>query len=96
MMFNKDKSKIFHLGEHNPGAQHRLGSTWLGNSSVQMDLGVLVNKFSTSEQCAAEAKQAHGMLGCINKVTSSRGKEVIVLLSACQATLGIMFGFGPH
>ena len=52
MKFNKDKCKVLHLGKHNPGVQHRLGSTQLGSSSVERDLGVLVdNKLNVSEQC---------------------------------------------
>ncbi|GAB0204286.1 mitochondrial enolase superfamily member 1 [Grus japonensis] len=78
MKFNKDKCKVLHLGKHNPGVQHRLGSTWLESSSVERDLGVLVdNKPNMSEQCAAVAKQANRMLGCINKGITSRDKEVI-------------------
>ncbi|KAK4825175.1 hypothetical protein QYF61_024655 [Mycteria americana] len=81
MKFNKDKCKVLHLGKHNPGGQHRLGSTRLGSSSVERDLGVLVdNKLSMSEQCAAAAKQANRMLGCINKGITSRDKEVIIPL----------------
>jgi len=80
MKFNKDKCKILHLGKHNPGVQHRLGSTQLGSSSVERDLGVLVDKkINTSEQCAAAvAKKAHRILGCINKGITSRDKEVII------------------
>ncbi|GAB0195104.1 hypothetical protein GRJ2_001975700 [Grus japonensis] len=79
--FNKDKCKVLHLGKHNPGVQHRLGSTWLESSSVERVLGVLVdNKLNMSEQCAAVAKKANRMLGCINKDITSRDKEVIVPL----------------
>ncbi|PKU33816.1 leiomodin-3 [Limosa lapponica baueri] len=39
MKFNKDKCKILHLGKHNPGAQHRLGPTQLGSSSVEGGCG---------------------------------------------------------
>ncbi|GAB0203189.1 hypothetical protein GRJ2_002784500 [Grus japonensis] len=42
MKFNKDKCKVLHLEKHNPGVQHRLGSTWLESSSVERNLGVLV------------------------------------------------------
>ncbi|GAB0181466.1 mitochondrial enolase superfamily member 1 [Grus japonensis] len=81
MKFNKDKCKVLHMGKHNPGVQHRLGSTWLESSSVERDLGVLVdNKFNMSEQCAAVAKKANRMLGCINKGITSRDKEVIIPL----------------
>ena len=81
MKFNKDKCKVSHLGKHNPGVRHRLGSTQLGSSSVERDLGVLVDKqLSMSEQRAAAAKEANRMLGCINKGITSRDKEVIIPL----------------
>ena len=79
--FNKNKCKVLHLGKHNPGVQHRLGSTQLGSSSVERDLGVLMdNKHNMSEHCAAGAKKANRMLGCINKGITSRDKEVIIPL----------------
>lgn len=31
--FSKGKCKVLHLGMHNPGVQHKLGSTCLGTSS---------------------------------------------------------------
>lgn len=34
------------MGKYNPGVQLRLGSDWLGNSSVESDLGVLVTTSS--------------------------------------------------
>ncbi|KAK4827884.1 LOW QUALITY PROTEIN: hypothetical protein QYF61_022307 [Mycteria americana] len=81
MKFNKDKCKVLYLGKHNSGVHHRLGSTQLGRSSVERDPGVLVdNKLNMSEQCAAAAKQANRMLGCINKAITSRDKEVIISL----------------
>ncbi|GAB0204528.1 mitochondrial enolase superfamily member 1 [Grus japonensis] len=59
MKFSKDKCKVFTLGKHNSGMQHRLGS-----SSVEMDLGVLVdNKLNMSEQCAAAEKKANKSAG---------------------------------
>ena len=70
-----------HLGKHNPGVQHRLGSTQLGSSSMERGLGVLVeHKLSMSEQCAAAAKKANRMMDCINKDITSRDKEVIMPL----------------
>ncbi|KAK4826414.1 LOW QUALITY PROTEIN: hypothetical protein QYF61_008947, partial [Mycteria americana] len=78
MKFNQDKCKVLHLGKHNPGVQHKLGSTWLGSKSGP---GVLVdNKLNMSEQCAAAAKKANRILGCINKGITSRDKEVIIPL----------------
>ncbi|GAB0181495.1 mitochondrial enolase superfamily member 1 [Grus japonensis] len=81
MKFNKDKYKVLHLGKHNPGVQHRLGSTQLGSSSVERDLGTPVgNKLNMSGQTAAVANKANRMLDCINKGITSRDKEVIIPL----------------
>ncbi|GAB0188993.1 mitochondrial enolase superfamily member 1 [Grus japonensis] len=81
LMKSKDKCKVVHLGKYNPGVQHELGSTWLESSSVERDLGVLVdNKLNMNKQCAAVAKQANRMLGCINKGITNRDKEVIIPL----------------
>lgn len=49
---------MFQPGKHNSGVQHRLGSTWVGNSSLERDLGVLVDsKLNMSEQCASVTKR---------------------------------------
>ncbi|GAB0183754.1 cAMP-dependent protein kinase inhibitor alpha [Grus japonensis] len=89
--FNKHKCKVLHLGKYNPELQHRLGSTWLESSSVERDLGVLGdNKLNMSEQCAAAAKKANRVLGCINKGIASRDEEVVIPLSASQATPGTL------
>ena len=83
MKLNKDKCKVLHLGKHNPGVQHRLGSNCLGSSFVERDQWVLVNnKLNMSELCAAGAKQANGMLGHINKGITSRDTEVLISLNS--------------
>lgn len=77
MKFNKEKHKVFHLGKHYLEAQHRLGSIQQGSSSKEGDLSDLVNnKLNMSEECAAVAKKAGGILVCI----SSRDKEGIAML----------------
>ncbi|GAB0187141.1 mitochondrial enolase superfamily member 1 [Grus japonensis] len=68
-------------GRNNPKHQYRLGVDLLGSSSVEKDLGVLVdNKLSVSEQGALMAKKANGILGRIKKSVASRSREVILSL----------------
>ena len=77
--FNKGKYKVLHVGKNKPRVQHRLGSTWLGSSSVERDQGVLVDsKLNVSEQCAALASKANRMLRCIYKGIASTDKGVTV------------------
>ncbi|KAJ7399931.1 hypothetical protein BTVI_110111 [Pitangus sulphuratus] len=67
-----------------PEHQHTLGAGLLESSSVEKDLGVLVdNKLSISWQHALEANKAVGILGCTRKSVASRRREMI--LSLCSA-----------
>ncbi|PKU42614.1 hypothetical protein llap_7077 [Limosa lapponica baueri] len=60
---------------------YRLGADLQESSSVEKDLGDLVNnKLTTRQQCALVAKKANGVLGCIKKSEASRLREAILPL----------------
>ena len=61
--------------------QYRLGVDLLESSSVERDLGVLVDdRLTMSQQCALADKKANGILGCIRKSVASRSREVLLCL----------------
>lgn len=80
LVMYKHKCGVWHVGKHNLGVQHGLGSTWLGISLKEMNLRDLVDsKLHTSGQCAAVSKKGYRMLGCINMSITSRDKVIIPL-----------------
>jgi len=69
MKFNKGKCRVLHLGRKNPMQQYRLGVDLLESSSVERDLGVLVDdKLTMSEQCTLVAKKANGSWDALRRV----------------------------
>ena len=70
-----------HLGRNSRKYQYRLGHDLLERSSVEKDLGVLVDdSLAMSQHCALVVKKANGILGCIKRRVASGSREVILPL----------------
>ena len=75
---NMPREEYLYLGKSN---QYRLRVELLENTSMQKNLGVLVDsKLTMSQQCASVAKKTSIILGCIKKSMTNRSKEVILPL----------------
>jgi len=92
MKFNKGKCGILHLGRNNPMHQYRRGADLLESSSVERDLGVLVDdRLTMSQQCALVAKKGSGILGCIKECGQQvEGGSPSPLLYPSEAPSGVL------
>jgi len=71
--------------------RYRLGADLLESSSVERDLGVLVDdRLTMSQQCALAAKKVDGILGCIRKSVATRSREVLLPLCPSEASSGVL------
>lgn len=68
-------------GRRSPCQQDRLGTGWLGISSVEKALRVMVgSKWDMGKEYAKAAKLASWILGCMNRGTTSRSRRRIIPL----------------
>jgi len=96
MEFNKEKSKVPHLGRISPMYQYMLGAAQLESSLAEKDLGVLVDtKLNMSQQCAFAEKTANGILGFSRQKYCQQGErgDPSSLLSTGEATPGVLCPF---
>lgn len=66
------------------------GSPDFGCTEGLKDHRVLMDKLNMSRQRAAAATKANRMLGCIHRDTTSRDRDAIIPLSACQVTSSML------
>lgn len=99
MSLNKDKYESLYPGLNNPKQQYRLWFDYLGYSSAENDLGILVDsQLNTSQQYAFTAIKANHVLSCNSKSRASSSKDVFVPHST-QDLLGWIWycvQFGPY
>ncbi|KAJ7399482.1 rna-directed dna polymerase from mobile element jockey-like [Pitangus sulphuratus] len=85
--------QVLYLGNNNPMHEYRLEVDLLESSSVQNDLGVLVdNKLSMSQQCVLVPKKTSGILGSVRKsiIQQVKGAASSPLVSLGEALLGVL------
>ena len=66
MPFNVSKCKVMHIGSINCQAEYHLGKTKVSETTVEVDLGVVINnKFKIGSKCPNAASKANQILRMI-------------------------------
>ena len=79
--FNVTKCKVLHIGSNQHCREYRLGSDCITSSTVEKDLGILVdNKLKFHEQCSAVVAKANRLLGVIRRSFDCTNVEMILRL----------------
>ena len=72
---------MLHIGSNQHYRVYRLGSDCITSSSVEKDLGILVdNKLKFHEQCSAVVAKANRLLGVIRRSFDCTNAEMILRL----------------
>ena len=79
LCFNVTKCKVLHIGSNQHNRVYRLGSDCITSSTVEKDLGILVdNKLKFHEQCSAVVAKANRLLGVIRRSFDCTNAEMIL------------------
>lgn len=67
---------------------------WLESSSVENNLGDLIDKLKVNQQHDFEVVKAEHILGCINRIVSSKSRsDYSPLFSNCKTAPGVLCPF---
>jgi len=92
MKFNKGKCRVLHLGRNNPVHQYRLRADLLESSSVERNLGVLMDdRLTMSHQYALVAMKASALRECGKRSVASRSREVLLSLYSALVSLHLEY-----
>jgi hypothetical protein len=81
MSFNTDKCSVIHLGSDNPKHQYSLCGSVLRESTIERDLGIMVDSsMKFTEQCNMAIKNANSTLGLIRRTIKCKSKLIIINL----------------
>jgi len=84
VMFSKAKCKVLHLGRGNPRCEYRLENELLEYSSVEKDLGVLMDeKLDMNQQCALADQKAIGILVFIKRGVAAGRRRLLYPSTLC-------------
>ncbi|GAB0196138.1 hypothetical protein GRJ2_002079100 [Grus japonensis] len=92
MKVNEGKCRVLHPGKNNPRHQDRLGADLLGSSTVEKDLGVLVDKkLSMTSNMPSWPRRPTVSWGAFRKAwPAGRGRFSSPLLCPGEATSGML------
>ena len=81
LCFSVTKCKVLHIGYNQRYREYRLGSDCITSSSVEKNLGILVDsKLKFHEQCSAVVAKANRLLGVIRRSFDCTNSEMILRL----------------
>jgi ribonuclease P/MRP protein subunit RPP40 len=81
MSFNTDKSKIMHVGLHNPNFEYTMRGTRICTTEEERDIGISVTKnLKPSAHCSKAAGRATGVLGQLKRNFHYRDRHTFLRL----------------
>ena len=81
LKFNASKCKVLHIGQHDTNYEYYLGNSKLENTTMEKDLGVIMDgELKFHNHVAQAAKKASGVLAQIRRTMACHNETTITLL----------------